>query len=147
MRECSYGKWPRNGAARGVRDPGGTVAGLVCIIHPSQEECRRLAEILASETIDTATFASAEAFLAQVASHGDACVVAPSNLPGMGTRALIELVRGRGPSLRVVVLGHTNDVATAVELVRAGANQYVEPQAPARRLRAAVRNALAACAH
>ena len=35
---------------------------------------------------------SAEAFLAQVASHGDACVVAPSNLPGMGTRALIELV-------------------------------------------------------
>ena len=45
----------------------------------------------------------------------------------MGTRALIERIRARSLPLRVVVLGHDADVATAVELVRAGAAEYVEP--------------------
>ena len=62
----------------------------------------------------------------------------------MGTRALIEFIRARRLSLRVVVLGHNDDLATAVEFVRAGADQYLEPPALPRRLRAAVRSALAA---
>lgn len=61
----------------------------------------------------------------------------------MGARALIELIHARRLSLRVVVLGHDADVATAVELVRAGAAEYVEPPALPSRLRAAVRSALA----
>ena len=41
-------------------------------------------------------------------------------------------------------IGHA-DVTTAVEMVRAGATEYVEPPALPRRLRSAVRHAIAAC--
>lgn len=119
------------------------MARTICIIHPSGEACRHLAEALASEAADTTTFASAEDFLRQVGTNEDGCVVVPSNLSGMGARALIELIHARRLSLRVVVLGHDADVATAVELVRAGAAEYVEPPALPSRLRAAVRSALA----
>jgi len=119
------------------------VARSICIIHPSQEECRRLAEVLSREALATTTFESAEIFLSRVALDSDACVVAPSDLPGMGTRALIEFIRARRAALRVVVVGHNDDLATAVEFVRAGADQYVEPPGLPRRLRAAVRSALA----
>ena len=121
------------------------MARTICIIHPSKEACRHLAETLASEGIDIRTFESVDDFLRQVESNGecDGCVVVPSNLPGMGTRALIERIHACHRSLRVVVLGHDADVATAVELVRAGAAEYVEPPALPSRLRAAVRNALA----
>ena len=122
------------------------MARTIYIVHPSEEARRHLDEALASEAADTTTFASAEDFLRQVGANDDGCVVVPSNLPGMGTRALIELIHARGLSLRVVVLGHDDDVATAVELVRAGAAEYVERPALPSRLRAAVRSALAGLA-
>jgi two-component system response regulator FixJ len=146
MHERPDGHRPHAGTAFGLRNPGGVMARTICIVHPSKEACRQLAETLASDGIETRTFESAEDFLRQVGSGCDGCVVAPSNLPGMGTRALIERIRERSLPLRVVVLGHDADVATAVELVRAGAAEYVEPPALPRRLRAAVRNALAALA-
>jgi FixJ family two-component response regulator len=113
------------------------------IIHPSTEECRNLALAMASQAADARTFESAEEFLQQVTPDENGCVVAPDDLPGMGTRALIEAIRARRLPLRVVVLGSSADIATAVELVRAGASEYLEPPVSPRRLRSVVRDALA----
>lgn len=135
----------REGALAGQHVRGEIEAVSIFIIHPSKDEGRHLASTLATEATDTATFESAEEFLRQVGSDSDGCVVLTSNLPGMGTLRCIEAVRERRPALRIVVLGHNADVTMAVEMVRAGATEYVEPPALPRRLRSAVRHAIGAC--
>ncbi len=84
-------------------------------------------------------FASADEFLRSPASGARGCVVAPSDLPDAGTRTLVEALRARGAPLAVVVLGCDSELATAVELVRAGAVEYLAPPLSLGRLLSAVR--------
>jgi FixJ family two-component response regulator len=51
-------------------------------------------------------------------------------------------VRARHLRLPVIVLGHDDNLAIAVELMRAGATDYLEPPVSSRRLRAVVRRAI-----
>ena len=112
----------------------------IFIIHPSSESRQELAASLASACDDVRTFASSAEFLRDATAPMQGCVIALLEL-GV-TRALVASMRER--NLPVVVLGHDSDVATAVELIRAGAVEYIDPPVSPRRLRAAVRKALAA---
>jgi FixJ family two-component response regulator len=119
------------------------VVATIFIIHPSGDESRALAGTFASESDDVRAFVSAEEFLRGVTSNACGCVVVPSDLRGLGIRDLLSAMRARGLQLPVVVLGRDSDVATAVELVRAGAAEYLGPPISRRRLRSVVRATLA----
>jgi FixJ family two-component response regulator len=119
------------------------MSATISIVHPSDSERRVLARCVAGEAADTSTYASAEALLRSLATDARGCVIAPSDLPGPGTRALIEALRAQHPGLCVVVLGRDGDLATAVAFVRAGAVEYLAPPLSYRRLLAVVRWTLA----
>jgi FixJ family two-component response regulator len=112
-------------------------------VHPSESERSGFADAMAAEAAAVRTFATAGEFLRSIAAEDAGCVVVPSDLPGAGTRALIGAVRARHPRLRVVVLGTGADIATAVDLVRAGADEYLAPPVSTRRLRSIIRQNLA----
>jgi len=124
-------------AERALRD-------CVYIVAPVPEESARTREALSAEGLDVRVFESAEALISTLAPDARGCVVVPADLPAPGARPLIEEIRYRAPALAVVVLGREDDLRVAIDLVRAGATEFVEPPLNARRLRAAVRRALAA---
>jgi FixJ family two-component response regulator len=111
-------------------------------VHPSESERSGFAGAMATEAATVRTFATAELFLRSIAAEDSGCVVVPSDLPGAGTRALIDAVRARHRALRIVVLGKSADLATAVDLVRAGADEYLAPPVSTRRLRSIIRQNL-----
>lgn len=115
------------------------MSATISIVHPSDEERRRLAECMASEAADTATYASADELLRSIAADASGCVIVPSDLPGPGTGALLAALRVHHPDLCIVVLGHDSDLATAVAFVRAGAIDYLVPPLSHRRLLSIVR--------
>jgi len=116
----------------------------VYIVGALPGESGRIAEALSAEPLELRAFDSAEALLAQLGTGACGCVVAPADLPGMGARSLIEEVRHRQLCLTVVILGREDDLRLAVDLVRAGAAEFVEHPLSVRRLRAAVHRAIAA---
>ena len=121
-----------------VRGASASHLTTIYIVDSSSEQRRRLRDTVACVGAQVAPYASAEEFLAQVPSTAQGCVIAPSDLEGMGIRALIAAMRARGLPLPVVVLGRGDDLPTVVELMRAGAAEYLEPPLSDRRLRAVV---------
>jgi FixJ family two-component response regulator len=117
---------------------------FVYIVAHVPEERSRIREALSAEGRELRSFESAEVLLAALVADECGCVVAPADLPGMGTARMIEALRTRGLCLPVVVLGQEDDLRVAVDLVRAGAAEFVEHPPSARRLQTAVRRALAA---
>jgi FixJ family two-component response regulator len=116
----------------------------VYLIDPAPIERRRVADALAGEPVTIETYDSAEHFLGRVVAMPSGCVLVPADLPGMGVRALIEEIQRLDFALAVVVIGREPDLAVAVELVRAGAVDFLEHPFSDRRLRSAVRRAIGA---
>ena len=113
----------------------------VYIIHPTPSERGRIANALKSEAVTIETYDNAEQFLNQVAVMSSGCILVPSSLSGMGVLALIAEILGLDVALPIVVIGRNSDLATAVELVRAGATDFLEESFSDRQLRSAVRRA------
>jgi FixJ family two-component response regulator len=116
----------------------------IFIIDQNDGRSRSIAAALASEAANVRIFESAEDFLGEVALGAMGCVIAHEDLAGMGIRALLNAIRTRAVPLPVVVIGRDSDLAIAVELVRAGAVEYLEPPVSDRRLRSVIRNTIAA---
>jgi two-component system, LuxR family, response regulator FixJ len=114
------------------------VSNTIFIVDASSAQRRSLAAALAGTDTRMSLHASAEDFLLHVPKGAQGCVVAASDLAGMGIRALIQVLRERGPSLPVVVLGRDDALPRVVELMRAGAAEYLEAPQTDRRLRKAV---------
>jgi len=115
----------------------------VYIVAPLPEESGRITEALSAEQVDVRVFDSAEELIAQLSPGACGCVVAAVDLPGKGVRCLIEEIRRQELCITVVVLGREDDLRVAVDLVRAGATEFVESPPSVRRLRTAIRRALA----
>lgn len=116
----------------------------VFIVDPLPDECRRIADALAGESIVVMSYDGAEQFLDQVAATASGCVLVPLDLPGMGLRALIQEINRRHLPLAVVVIGRDSEFAAAVELVRSGAFDFLEHPFSDRRLRSVIRHAIGA---
>ena len=117
----------------------------VYIVTPTPAESDRIIKALPAEPLDVQTFGSAAELVAAFGSGARGCVVAPVDLPPMGVRGLIDEIRRRQLCLTVVVIGREgDDLRVAVDLVRAGAAEFVEHPFSAGRLRTAVRHAIAA---
>lgn len=119
------------------------MSDTVYIVAPTPAEGSRICAALSPEGLDLRTFDSAEALLAVLNVCSCGCVVAPVDLPGVGLRGLIAALRSRQSCFPVVVLGREDDLRVAVDVIRAGAREFVEHPPTARRLQSAVRRAVA----
>jgi FixJ family two-component response regulator len=122
------------------------MAETLFIVNPSPEERRRILTALSAETLAVESYDGAAQFLGRVTPAASGCVVAPIDLPGIGLRALIDEINRRSLALAVIVLGRDSELAGAVELVRAGAFDFLEHPFSDRQLRSVVRRAIGASA-
>jgi FixJ family two-component response regulator len=122
--------------------PSGMLAEID-VVHDSAEARERLIAALAATAGRVCAFTSAEALLLECETGSPRCVVVAADLGGIGARGLIQAVRDRRLPACIVVLARSGDVASAAQLLRAGASDVVDASAPPQRLRAAVRQALA----
>ena len=89
------------------------------LVDPDPTERRRLQSVLAAEADVVAAFESIETFLAQASEMEGECLVVSAALP-------------------VIVLDRDTELRTAVNLMRAGATDFIEPGFGNRQLLAAV---------
>jgi FixJ family two-component response regulator len=111
----------------------------VYIIDPDPVEQRRISGVLASDAETVLPFASAETFLESRPLRTPAVLVSALVLPGMGIVDLIAELGRAGIALPVIAIGADVDVSVAVEIMRAGAADFIERPFSARRLKNAVR--------
>ncbi len=120
------------------------MAEAIYIVDSLPDERRRIADALADEPIVVKSYADATQFLDEVATTSSGCVLVPLDLPGIGLRALMEEINRRYLALAVVVIGRDSEFAMAIELVRAGAFDFLEHPFSDRRLRSVIRRAIGA---
>ena len=99
---------------------------ILYVVEPAPEERARIAEALSGENADIQTFASAEQLIEALAAPVCGCVLVPVDLPGIGASGLIAEIRRRQLGLAVVVIGREDDLRVAVNMVRAGATDFIE---------------------
>ena len=120
------------------------MAETLFIVDPLLDERSRIMTALADEDVVVEIYESGAQFLDQVDAQASGCVVVPIDLPGIGLRALIDEIKRRLLPLAVVVIGRDSELDSAVELVRAGAFDFLEHPFSDRRLRSVVRRAIGA---
>ena len=115
------------------------MTGTLSLIDPDPTERRRLQSVLAAEADTVAVFESIETFLAQAGALEGRCLVVSAALPEPELLALLKVLQRRVVALPVIVLDRDTAFRTAVEIMRAGATDFIEPGFGDRRLLAAVR--------
>lgn len=90
----------------------------------------------------TASFASAEDFLAALRPDWRGCVVADIRMPGMSGLELQRALAERGPSLPVIVITAHGDVAAARQAFLADAVDFLEKPFDGEQLLASIETAL-----
>ena len=71
-------------------------------------------------------FEDAEKFLAKYTSGCGGCLLVDANLPGMSGLELLQFLRKSGDRLPVIMITGNSDVHMAVEVMKAGAADFVE---------------------
>jgi FixJ family two-component response regulator len=102
-----------------------------------------LSLLLSLRGYSTATFASAEDFLAAVQADWRGCVVLDVRMPGMSGLELQQVLADGGPTLPVIVITAHGDVAAARQAFLADAVDFIEKPFDGAQLLKAIENALA----
>ena len=109
------------------------------VVDPDPAEQRRIATALAPEVEAVLTFGSAEALLESLPLRAPALLIAATSLPGMSIPQLIRELRSAGAELPIVAIGADANLREAVEIMRAGAADFIARPFTVRRLRSVVR--------
>jgi FixJ family two-component response regulator len=117
--------------------------GKVYVVDDDASVRDSLSLMLSLRGFATATFASAEDFLATAEPSWRGCVLADLRMPGMSGFDLLEAMRGRFAQLSVVVVTAHADVAAARRAFLAEAADFVEKPFDADQILAAIANATA----
>lgn len=102
-----------------------------------------LSLMLSLQGYATATFASAEDFLRALQPDWRGCVVADIRMPGMSGLELQESLRGRHPTLAIIVVTAHGDVAAARQAFLGDAIDFIEKPFSGDQIFAAVEKAMA----
>lgn len=122
----------------------GEMNGSVYIVEDDAGVAAALASMLGTYGLRVATFASAEAFLAALATLPSGCVVADVRMPGLsGLELQLRISRARNDLPVILISGH-GDIPMAVAAIKQGAADFLEKPVDDVALAAAIGRALAA---
>lgn len=85
-----------------------------------------LRETLESVGLSVLDFATAETFLLAYAPAGEECLLVDASLPGLSGIELIRKLRDLGHGLPTIMITGSSDVAMAVDVMKAGAMDFIE---------------------
>jgi len=88
-----------------------------------RETIRMVLEAAGREVED---FHSCEAFLDTYAPGRESCLLVDANLPGMKGLELLQKLRALGDCMPTIMITGSNDIAIAVEAMKAGATDFIE---------------------
>jgi two-component system CheB/CheR fusion protein len=88
-----------------------------------RETIRMVLEAAGREVED---FQSCEAFLQAYVPGRVACLLVDANLPGMKGLELLQKLRASGDAMPTIMITGSNDIAIAVEAMKAGAIDFIE---------------------
>jgi FixJ family two-component response regulator len=117
-------------------------APTVCLVDDDPQVLKAQARLLREYGFRTATFESAEAFLAGHDPRARGCLVLDVGLPGLDGLALQRHLSQSGSALPTIFVTGNGDIPTSVKAIKAGAVDFLTKPVPAADLVAAVRAAL-----
>jgi FixJ family two-component response regulator len=115
----------------------------VFLVDDEPQLLRALARLLREDGWQTASYESAEAFLAQWDASMPGCLVLDVTMPGLDGLALQRHLAETAPTLPIVFLTAHGDIPMSVRAVKAGAVDFLTKPVAAEVLLAAVRTAVA----
>jgi len=116
--------------------------GIVLIVDDEADVRSALRQMLEIEGLMVLEFADAERALGRLTTDFTGVVVTDLRMPGLDGIALFNRIARLDPDLPVIVISGHGDIATAVDLVRRGAYDFLSKPFDADHLLATVRRAL-----
>ena len=121
----------RRGALRDRWDAMISTEATVLLIDDDDDVLEAVARLLRSAGWRTASFRSAQDFLAEPPFDGTGCIVLDISMPGMTGPQLHDWMRGHGITLPVIYLSGHCDVPTSVQAMKCGALDVLQKPADA----------------
>jgi FixJ family two-component response regulator len=122
---------------------GSDTKPTIFIVDDDRHVAKALARLLREHGFQTATFETAEAFLAWPDASAPGCLLLDVNLPGLDGLALQRSLAKDGAALPIVFLTGHGDIPMSVQAVKAGAVDFLTKPVAAETLLAAVRAGVA----
>ncbi len=97
---------------------------IIYVVEPDSSIRERIALLYASSSYSVMMFTCAEAFLQQ-SEIVAGCLVLGIEMPGMSTVELMQELKNLGIKIPIIVLGDREDLPKAVEVMRAGALDFI----------------------
>ncbi|MEO7065670.1 MAG: chemotaxis protein CheB [Rhodanobacter sp.] len=108
-------------------DSGKVSGATVMYVVDDDDELREtLREVLEAAGHEVKDFPSCEAFLAAYKPGQGSCLLVDANLPGMKGVALLRELRERGDKMSTIMITGSSEISVAVEVMKAGANDFIE---------------------
>ena len=98
---------------------------LILIVEDDNDISRMLTELLTGKGYDTAQAFSGTEALLRMEQQPPGAVILDLMLPGMSGEEVLSRIKDKYPGTGVIVSSAKDDVRTRVELLRAGADDYV----------------------
>jgi two-component system CheB/CheR fusion protein len=83
-------------------------------------------QFLNTQELSVATFQSGASFLDRYRRGAPGCLLVDARMPDMSGIELLRIFRGRGHTLRAIMMTGFGDVSTAVAAMKAGASDFIE---------------------
>jgi FixJ family two-component response regulator len=99
--------------------------GKVIVVEDDQSMREAIETLLDAAGIESATYESAEALLADPTTQGARCIVSDLKLPGMSGLELMSVLRARGNESAVIVITAHDSAEVRGEAKRGGAAAYL----------------------
>ena len=97
----------------------------IYVVDPDSSICNRITSLFpSSSSCSVMVFTSAEAFLQQ-SEIVAGCLVLGIEMPGMSTVELMQELKHLGIKIPIIVLGDRDDLPKAVQVMRAGALDFI----------------------
>jgi len=114
----------------------------VLLVEDSASEARLIQQYLKDEMLTLQHVESGEAAISAIQQHPPSLVLLDLNLPDMPGQKILEWIREQDIPTTVAVITGNGSVDVAVEMMRVGAEDFLEKPVSASRLRTTTRNLL-----
>ena len=99
---------------------------LVHVIDDDEDVRRALAFLLGTTGMAVKVYGSATQFLDHYGPQASGCILSDIRMPGMDGLELMRALKARGSQLPVVIMTGHADIALAVQVMKAGAADFIE---------------------